>query len=171
MSKRLIASLLLIGAASTAHAQGVPVNDSGLTARDLIETGHQPMFIGGRFMDADSGETSRVEDPATGAPVITVPSADQVDVDPVVAAGELRLALGELLDVVGRGGLLDLGIDGFRKVTASILVEVEKMVAFIKSCPDLELMAEPDSTLISFRCVNFSTYFLTDAMESRGLFL
>nr|WP_206019321.1 lytic transglycosylase domain-containing protein [Roseovarius spongiae] len=38
MSRPLFATLLLIGAASTALAQGVPVNDSGLTARDLIET-------------------------------------------------------------------------------------------------------------------------------------
>ena len=38
MSKRAVATLLLIGAASAALAQGVPVNDSGLTARDLIET-------------------------------------------------------------------------------------------------------------------------------------
>lgn len=38
MSKRAVATLLLIGAASGALAQGVPVNDSGLTARDLIET-------------------------------------------------------------------------------------------------------------------------------------
>ncbi len=61
--------------------------------RDFIETGHQPMFIGGRFMDADSGETSRVEDPATGAPVITVPSADQVDVD--LAVSEAQKAFSE----------------------------------------------------------------------------
>ena len=38
MSKRLVATLLLIAASTAALAQGVPVNDSGLTARDLIET-------------------------------------------------------------------------------------------------------------------------------------
>ena len=38
MSKCDVATLFLIGAASAALAQGVPVNDSGLTARDLIET-------------------------------------------------------------------------------------------------------------------------------------
>lgn len=39
MSKRLVAALVLIGMSSGALAQGVPVNDSGLTARDIIETG------------------------------------------------------------------------------------------------------------------------------------
>ncbi len=39
MSKRAVATFILIGAASGTLAQGVPVNDSGLTARDLIETG------------------------------------------------------------------------------------------------------------------------------------
>lgn len=38
MSSRLVATLLLIDMSSAALAQGVPVNDSGLTARDLIET-------------------------------------------------------------------------------------------------------------------------------------
>ncbi len=38
MSSRLVATLLLIGMSSAGLAQGVPVNDSGLTARDLIET-------------------------------------------------------------------------------------------------------------------------------------
>lgn len=38
MSRSLVPTLLLIGATSVALAQGVPVNDSGLTARDLIET-------------------------------------------------------------------------------------------------------------------------------------
>ena len=38
MSKRAVATILLIGAASAALAQGVPVNDNELTARDLIET-------------------------------------------------------------------------------------------------------------------------------------
>lgn len=39
MSKRLVAALLVFGVSSGALGQGVPVNDSGLTARDLIETG------------------------------------------------------------------------------------------------------------------------------------
>lgn len=45
MSKRAVATLLLIGAASAALAQGVPVNDSGLTARDLIETGEREVDL------------------------------------------------------------------------------------------------------------------------------
>ena len=38
MSKLTVAALLLVGVASGALAQGVPVVDSGLTARDIIET-------------------------------------------------------------------------------------------------------------------------------------
>ena len=38
MNRPLAAMLVLVGATSVALAQGVPVNDSGLTARDLIET-------------------------------------------------------------------------------------------------------------------------------------
>ena len=38
MSKLTVAALLLVGVSSGALAQGVPVVDSGLTARDLIET-------------------------------------------------------------------------------------------------------------------------------------
>lgn len=39
------------------------------------------------------------------------------------------------------GSLLDLGVDGFKKITAQVLIEVEKFVAFIKSNSDLELLA------------------------------
>lgn len=39
MNRRLVAALLLFGVSSGALAQGVPVVDSGLTARDIIETG------------------------------------------------------------------------------------------------------------------------------------
>lgn len=38
MNRLLASTLLLIGVTSVALAQGVPVNDNGLTARDLIET-------------------------------------------------------------------------------------------------------------------------------------
>ena len=69
------------------------------------------------------------------------------------------------------GSLLDLGVNGFRTITTKILVEVDKIVAFVKECPDLELMAEPDSTLVSFRCKNFRTYLLTDALDARGLYM
>jgi len=45
MSKRAVATLLLIGMSSAVLAQGVPVNDSGLTARDLIETGEREVDL------------------------------------------------------------------------------------------------------------------------------
>lgn len=56
MSKRLVAALLLVGVSSGAHAQGVPVVDSGLTARDIIETGDREADL------AVQGETLSVEE-------------------------------------------------------------------------------------------------------------
>lgn len=39
MSKGLVVALVIVGLSSGALAQGVPVNDGGLTARDILETG------------------------------------------------------------------------------------------------------------------------------------
>lgn len=56
MNSRLVAALLLAGLPSGALAQGVPVVDSGLTARDIIETGDREADL------AVQGETLAVEE-------------------------------------------------------------------------------------------------------------
>jgi len=59
MSRRFLAALLFVGAASSAQSQGVPVNDSGLTARDIIETGDREADL------AVQSETLTVEEQIT----------------------------------------------------------------------------------------------------------
>lgn len=56
MSKLTLPALLLAGVSSTAQAQGVPVVDSGLTARDIIETSDRETDL------AVQGETLTVEE-------------------------------------------------------------------------------------------------------------
>lgn len=59
MNKLTVAALLLIWVSSSALAQGVPVVDSGLTARDLIETADREADL------AVQGETQTVEEQIT----------------------------------------------------------------------------------------------------------
>jgi len=56
MSKRIAIALLLIGVSDSAFAQGVPVVDSGLTARDIIQTADREADL------AVQGETLSVEE-------------------------------------------------------------------------------------------------------------
>ena len=56
MSKRIAIALLLIGVSDSAFAQGVPVVDSGLTARDIIQTTDREADL------AVQGETLSVEE-------------------------------------------------------------------------------------------------------------
>ena len=56
MSKRIAIALLLIGVSDSAFAQGVPVVDSGLTARDIIQTTDREADL------AVQGETLAVEE-------------------------------------------------------------------------------------------------------------
>jgi len=71
----------------------------------------------------------------------------------------------------GWGSLLHLGVEGFTSITAKVLEEVEKLVKFIKEDAELDLEAEPDSTIVSFHTKSFSCYLLADALEKRGLFV
>lgn len=59
MNKLTVAALVLIWVSSSALAQGVPVVDSGLTARDLIETADREADL------AVQGETQTVEEQIT----------------------------------------------------------------------------------------------------------
>ena len=56
MSKRIAIALLLIGVSDSAFAQGVPIVDSGLTARDIIQTTDREADL------AVQGETLSVEE-------------------------------------------------------------------------------------------------------------
>lgn len=52
------------------------------------------LFIGGAWVDAHSGSTMAVEDPATGLQLATVPAGDRADVDKAVAAARLAFETG-----------------------------------------------------------------------------
>ncbi len=55
-------------------------------AAELYNGGFQPMFIGGQWVAAASGEISDAINPATGEPLATIPYAGVVDVDRAVLA-------------------------------------------------------------------------------------
>lgn len=69
------------------------------------------------------------------------------------------------------GSLLDLGEEGFMKQTEEILKCVEKICNFINEHADLELLADPHSTIISFKCKDLNTYKFCDALKARGYFV
>ena len=67
-------------------ASSVPVEAPVTETLDRVKTYQQ--FIGGQWVDAASGETLAVENPADGTVVAHVPASGQVDVDRAVDAAE-----------------------------------------------------------------------------------
>src|SRR5262245_16839813 len=68
----------------------------------------QPLFIGGRFVDSQSGKTFPAINPATGGTICQVAEADQADVDLAVRAARTALESGpwNRMDAADRGRLL-----------------------------------------------------------------
>lgn len=66
------------------------------------------------------------------------------------------------------GSFLDLGEEGFIECTKKILKAVDDLCRFIDSHKHLELVAIPESTIVSFRVKNSSSYRLADSMKIRG---
>lgn len=62
--------------------------------RSFVASKHQ-LVVGGERMDAASGETLDVFDPASAAVIAQVPAADKADVDKAVAAARQALEAGE----------------------------------------------------------------------------
>lgn len=56
------------------------------TFRRPLDGSHRPMFIGGRWVNAVSGQTFETRNPATGVVVATVPRGGKDDIDRAVAA-------------------------------------------------------------------------------------
>lgn len=65
--------------------------DAKQMADELYDGGFRPMFIGGQWVAAQSGEVSETYNPATGAVLATVPLAAPADVDRAVAAARRAL--------------------------------------------------------------------------------
>jgi aldehyde dehydrogenase (NAD+) len=68
----------------------------------------QPLFIGGKFVDGNSGKTFAAINPATGATICQVAEADRTDVDRAVQAARRALEQGpwKTMDAADRGRLL-----------------------------------------------------------------
>ena len=111
--------------------------------RAFLQAGHQQMFIGGRFVDSVSMATSPVEDPATGALLMTVPCATTEDVDLAVSEAQKaftdspwsRMTPGE------RQGVL-LRLADVMESHAQTLAELEAIDAgkAISGCLDVDVM-------------------------------
>ncbi|MBB3570077.1 aldehyde dehydrogenase family protein [Rhizobium sp. BK491] len=65
--------------------------DAKQMAAELYDGGFRPMFIGGQWVAAQSGEVSETYNPATGAVLATVPLAAPADIDLAVAAARRAL--------------------------------------------------------------------------------
>src|SRR5579864_2300676 len=68
----------------------------------------QPLFIGGKFVDSNSGKTFAALNPATGETICQVAEADQTDVDRAVQAARKALESGpwKKMDAADRGRLI-----------------------------------------------------------------
>ena len=67
----------------------------GLKHAGAFVQGEQKMLIGGRWVDARSGQTIDVFDPATGTVISRVPAADAADVDDAVKAARAAFESGD----------------------------------------------------------------------------
>ena len=83
MTSWLVAVLVTVAMSSAALAQGVPVNDSGLTARDLVETADR---------EADLDE--RCDFPGGGREPVPVPYEQFLDDAQIWIGGGARCGAG-----------------------------------------------------------------------------
>ena len=67
--------------------------------------------------------------------------------------------------VAAWGSLMSLGIEGFKKTTKDLLDVVGKMVAFVKSHEDLQLVAEPDMSIVAFTSTTVNIFKIADCLD------
>ncbi len=110
--------------------------------RAFIASGHQKMFIGGRFVESVSGNTSQVEDPSNGALLITVPCATTSDVDLAVSEAEKAFSDSpwSAMQPMERQSLL-LKLADAMEANAQTLAELEAMDAgkAISGCLEVDV--------------------------------
>src|SRR5436309_5585211 len=77
----------------------------------------QPLFIGGKFVDSNSGKTFAAINPATGATICQVAEGDAADVDLAVKAARQALETGpwKKTDAADRGRLMFMLADLIEK--------------------------------------------------------
>ena len=64
-----------------------------------------------------------------------------------------------------------IGDDGYLELTKSTMSSVKKVINYIESNIHLELIANPDMSLIAFKVKNNSTYELADLLNDKGWYL
>lgn len=63
---------------------------------------------------------------------------------------------------------MGLGIEGFVKTTEGMLNTVDRIKETILANPDLELVAEPDSTIIAFTSKTVNIFNMADCLDEKG---
>jgi sphinganine-1-phosphate aldolase len=64
-----------------------------------------------------------------------------------------------------------LGEEGYKKIVSAVQETVAKMVAGVKSIPELKVMAEPDMCLFAFTSDTLNMFQLADAMTAKGYYI
>jgi aldehyde dehydrogenase (NAD+) len=84
----------------------------------------QPLFIGGKWLDSDSGKTFPAINPATGGTICQVAEGDKADVDLAVKAARQALEAGpwKKMDAANRGQLMFKLADLIEKEAAELAV-------------------------------------------------
>ena len=64
-----------------------------------------------------------------------------------------------------------LGEEGYQKIVSTVQQAVAKMVAGVKSIPELKVMADPDMCLFAFTSATLNMFQLADVMTAKGFYL
>ncbi len=115
--------------------------------RAFIAAGHQSMFIDGKFVDASDGGTFTIEDPATCAPLLTVPAATTADVDAAVAAARAAFEMGPWSDMTpGDRQTLLFQMADIMEAHAQTLAELESIDAgkAIGGCMEVDILGSAE---------------------------
>ncbi len=112
--------------------------------RAFIAQGHQKMFIDGKFVDAENGDTTTVEDPSNSMPLISVPRATVGDLDRAVEAAGRAFKSGPWADLTP-GDRQDLlfRLADVMESNAQTLAEIEAIDAgkAIGGCMEVDILS------------------------------
>lgn len=115
--------------------------------REFISAGHQKMFIDGEFCESDCGETSTVEDPSNGCPLMTVPRGTAADTDRAVTAAKTAFQSGPWAEMTpGDRQNLMLKLADVMEEHAQTIAEIEAIDAgkAIGGCYDVDILSTID---------------------------
>jgi glutamate/tyrosine decarboxylase-like PLP-dependent enzyme len=71
--------------------------------------------------------------------------------------------------VAGAWALINyLGKEGYREIVKQVMETTKKIISGINSIPGLNVISNPDMSLISFTCENHDIFIIADMMEEKG---